>query len=54
MRDKDFNLLSVHWSVSATLNEVGKRMPRKERAAVYFARWERVESNEDPRLKESY
>lgn len=52
VRDEDFNLLSVHWSVSAALGEVGQRMARKEKAAVYLARWERIESDEDPRLSE--
>lgn len=53
VQDEDFNLLSVHWSVSAALGEVGERMARKERAAVYLARWDRVESDNDPRLKET-
>lgn len=53
VRDGDFNLLSVHWSVSAALGEVGERMARKEKAAVYLARWERIESDEDPRLNET-
>lgn len=53
VRDEDFNLLSVHWSVSAALGEVGERMARKERAAVYLARWDRIESDEDPRLRET-
>lgn len=53
VRDEDFNLLSVHWSVSAALGEVGERMARKEKAAVYLARWERIESDEDPRLRET-
>ncbi|TVS23113.1 hypothetical protein EKI51_08415 [Corynebacterium sanguinis] len=53
VRDEDFNLLSVHWSVSAALGEVGERMARKEKAAVYLARWERIESDEDPRLNET-
>lgn len=53
VRDEDFDLLSVHWSVSAALGEVGERMARKEKAAVYLARWERIESDEDPRLRET-
>lgn len=28
-------------------------MARKEKAAVYLARWERIESDEDPRLHET-
>lgn len=53
VRDENFNLLSVHWSVSAELGEVGERMAQKERAAVYLARWDRIESDEDPRLRET-
>ena len=53
VRDEDSNLLSVHWSVSAALGEVGERMARKGKAAVYLARWERIESDEDPRLNET-
>ena len=52
MRDEDFNLLSVQWPASAALGEVGELMAHKEKAAFYLARWERIESDEDPRLSE--
>lgn len=52
VRDEDFNLLSVHWPASAALGEVGERMAHKEKAAFHLARWERIESDEDPRLSE--
>lgn len=52
VRDENFNLLSVHWSAAAALGETGERLARGERAAVYLARWDRVETDNDPLLKE--
>lgn len=51
VRDEDFRLLSVHWSARAALGEVGERLAQGEKAAVYVATWERIESDDDPRLK---
>lgn len=51
VRDEGFQLLSVHWSARAALGEVGERLAQGEKAAVYVATWERIESENDPRLK---
>ncbi|GAB3080075.1 MULTISPECIES: hypothetical protein [Corynebacterium] len=53
VRDENFNLLSVHWSAAAALGETGERLARGERAAVYLARWDRIETDNDPLLKET-
>ncbi|MBA1837604.1 hypothetical protein GC584_05830 [Corynebacterium sp. zg912] len=53
VRDGDFTLLSVHWSAALALKEVGERLARGEQAAAYLARWDRIESEGDPRLKET-
>lgn len=53
VRDGDFSLLSVHWSAELALKEVGERLARGEKAAVYLVRWDRIESDSDPRLKET-
>ena len=53
VRDENFNLLSVHWSAAAALGETGERLARDEKAAVYLARWNRIETNNDPLLKET-
>lgn len=53
VRDGDFRLLSVHWSAELALKEVGERLVRGEQAAAYLARWDRIESENDPRLKET-
>ena len=52
-QDENFNLLSVHWSAAAALGETGERLARGERAAVYLARWDRIETDNDPLLKET-
>jgi glutathione S-transferase len=52
VRDGDFTLLSVHWSAALALKEVGERLARGEQAAAYLVRWDRIESDNDPRLKE--
>lgn len=43
--------MSVHWSARAALGEVGERLTQGEKAAVYAATWERIESEDDPQLK---
>lgn len=53
VRDGDFTLLSVHWSVALALKEVGARLARGEQAAAYLVRWDRIEPESDPRLKET-
>lgn len=53
VRDENFHLLSVHWSATAALGETGERLARGERAAVYLARWDRIEADTDPLLKET-
>ena len=53
VRDGDFTLLSVHWSAALALKEVGERLARDEQAAAYLVRWDRIESENDPRLKET-
>ena len=53
VRDGDFTLLSVHWSAALALKEVGERLARGEKAAAYLVRWDRIESDNDPRLKEA-
>lgn len=53
VRDGDFTLLSVHWSAALALKEVGERLARGEQAAAYLVRWDRIESDSDPRLKET-
>jgi len=53
VRDENFNLLSVHWSAAAALGETGERLARGEKAAVYLARWDRIEAETDPLLKET-
>lgn len=52
-RDGDFRLLSAHWSAELALKEVGERLARGEQAAAYLVRWDRIESESDPRLKET-
>ena len=52
VRDEDFTLLSVHWSAGLALKEVGERLARGEQAAAYLVRWDRIESDSDPRLKD--
>lgn len=52
VRDGDFTLLSVHWSAAPALKEVGERLACGEQAAAYLVRWDRIESEGDPRLKE--
>lgn len=52
VRDDNFKLLAVHWSARNALGDVGERMARGEKAAVYLAQWHRIESEYDPRLKE--
>ena len=51
-RDGDFRLLSAHWSAALALKEMGERLVRREKAAAYLARWDRIESDNDPRLKD--
>ena len=51
VRDENFNLLAVHWSVQAALGHVGELMATGMRAAAYLVTWERIESEDDPRLK---
>lgn len=51
VRDEDFNLLAVHWSVQAALGHVGELMVTGTKAAAYLVTWERIESEDDPRLK---
>ena len=51
VRDEDFNLLAVHWSVQAALGHVGELMVTGSKAAAYLVTWERIESEDDPRLK---
>ena len=53
VRDGDFRLLSVHWSAELALKEVGERLARGEKAATYLVRWDRIQSDNDPRLKET-
>ncbi|MCP1388608.1 hypothetical protein M5J20_10530 [Corynebacterium sp. TA-R-1] len=53
VRDENFNLLSVHWSAAAALGETGERLARGDKAAVYLARWDRIETDNDPLLKET-
>ncbi|OEY23347.1 hypothetical protein A0K93_03925 [Corynebacterium sp. BCW_4722] len=53
VRDGDFRLLSAHWTAELALKEVGERLARGEQAAAYLARWDRIESDRDPRLKET-
>ncbi|MCT1663317.1 hypothetical protein Q0N61_04695 [Corynebacterium sanguinis] len=53
VRDGDFRLLSAHWSAALALKEVGERLSRGEQAAAYLVRWDRIESESDPRLKET-
>lgn len=53
VRDGDFTLLSVHWSAALALKEVGERLAQGEKAAAYNTRWDRIESDSDPRLKET-
>lgn len=53
VRDGDFRLLSAHWSAALVLKEVGERLVRDEKAAAYLVRWDRIESDSDPRLKET-
>lgn len=53
VRDGDFRLLSAHWSATLALKEVGERLVRGEKAAAYLVRWDRIESDSDPRLKET-
>lgn len=53
VRDGDFRLLSAHWSAELALKEVGERLARGEQAAAYLVRWDRIESESDPRLKET-
>lgn len=52
VRDEDFRLLSVHWSAALALKEVGERLACGDQAAAYLVRWDRIESDNDPRLKE--
>lgn len=51
VRDENFNLLAVHWSTQAALGHVGELMATGMRAAAYLVTWERIESEDDPRLK---
>ena len=53
VRDGDFRLWSAHWSAALALKEVGERLARGEQAAAYLVRWDRIESDSDPRLKET-
>ena len=53
VRDGDFALLSVHWSAALAFKEVGERLAHGEQAAAYLVRWNRIESESDPRLKET-
>lgn len=53
VRDGDFRLLPAHWSAELALKEVGERLARGEQAAAYLVRWDRIESESDPRLKET-
>ena len=53
VRDGDSTLLSVHWSAALALKEVDERLARGEQAAAYLVRWDRIESDSDPRLKET-
>lgn len=53
VRDGDFRLLSVYWSAALALKEVSERLARGEQAAAYLVRWDRIESDSDPRLKET-
>lgn len=53
VRDESFHLLSVHWHIAAALGETGERLARGEKAAVYLARWDRIETDNDPLLKET-
>ncbi|WP_342320093.1 hypothetical protein [Corynebacterium mayonis] len=51
VRDKDFNLLAVHWRTQAALGHVGELMATGTKATAYLLTWERIESEDDPRLK---
>lgn len=51
VRDDDFNLLAVHWSTHAALGHVGELMATGTKAAAYLVTRERIESEDDPRLK---
>lgn len=51
VRDEDFNLFAVHWSVQAALGHVGELMVTGTKAVAYLVTWERIESENDPRLK---
>lgn len=51
VRDGDFSLLSVRWSAALALKEVDERLARGEQAAAYLVRWDRIESDNDPRLE---
>lgn len=53
VRGGDFRLLSGHWSAELALKEVGERLARGEKAAAYLVRCDRIESDSDPRLKET-
>lgn len=53
VRDGDFRLLSAHWSAALVLKEVVERLVRGEKATAYLVRWDRIESDSDPRLKET-
>lgn len=51
VREENFNLLAVHWSTHTALGHVGELMATGTKAAAYFVAWERIESEDDPRLK---
>lgn len=51
VRGEDFNPLAVHWSSQAALGHVGERSATGTKAAAYLVAWERIESDDDPRLK---
>ncbi|WP_311474737.1 hypothetical protein [uncultured Corynebacterium sp.] len=53
IRDKNFHLLSIHWSAAAALGEAGEQLARDEKAAVYLAQWGRIETDTAPLLKET-
>lgn len=54
VRDGDFRLLSAHWSAALALKEVGERLVRGDKkAAASLVRWDRIESDSDPWLKET-
>lgn len=51
VRNENFKLLAVHWSAQAVLGPAGELMTNGTKAAAYLVTCERIESEDDPRLK---